>query len=169
MSVTVNSSENPLQRGMDPKPLVLDFCKPQCIYWKEKLERCEKSLEYIIKTNPTKSCLYPMRDWVTCVEACVSDCWLGRGLYENVLRAWPICSTSPCYNTFNLWFMVNRLSRKCSCSWRELSATMANTTERQESLHSALSRYESFYCGRNDLLIAGPFPLWSGWVGAHTK
>ena len=57
---------------MDPKPLILDYCKPQCIYWKEKLERCEAKLEIVIKTNPTKSCLYPMRDWVTCVEACVS-------------------------------------------------------------------------------------------------
>ena len=61
-----------LLRGMDPKPLVMDFCKPQCIYWKEKLERCESKLEVVIKTNPTKSCMYPMRDWVTCVEACVS-------------------------------------------------------------------------------------------------
>lgn len=59
-------------RGMDPKPLVLDFCKPQCLYWKEKLERCEQKLEIVIKTNPTKTCIYPMRDWVTCVEACVS-------------------------------------------------------------------------------------------------
>lgn len=72
MLVTVNSQENMLQRGMDPKPLILDYCKPQCIYWKEKLERCEAKLEIVIKTNPTKSCLYPMRDWVTCVEACVS-------------------------------------------------------------------------------------------------
>ena len=65
-----------LARGMDPKPMVLDFCKPQCIYWKEKLERCEAKLEIVIKTNPTKTCLYPMRDWVTCVEACVSCCSL---------------------------------------------------------------------------------------------
>ena len=62
-----------LLRGMDPKPLIMDFCKPQCIYWKEKLERCESKLEVVIKTNPTKSCLYSMRDWVTCVEACVSN------------------------------------------------------------------------------------------------
>lgn len=72
MNVTVNSQDTMLGRGMDPKPLVLDFCKPQCIYWKEKLERCEAKLEIVIKTNPTKTCLYPMRDWVTCVEACVS-------------------------------------------------------------------------------------------------
>ena len=73
MHVTVNSNENILMRGMDPKPLILDFCKPQCIYWKEKLERCEQQLEVVVKISPTKSCLYPMRDWVTCVEACVSN------------------------------------------------------------------------------------------------
>ena len=28
MHVTVNSNENILMRGMDPKPLILDFCKP---------------------------------------------------------------------------------------------------------------------------------------------
>ena len=72
MNVTVNSNENFLRRGMDPKPLVLDYCKPHCVYWKEKLERCEKKLEKIKLTNPTKTCMYPMRDWVTCVEACVS-------------------------------------------------------------------------------------------------
>ena len=56
--------------GEDPKPMVLDECKPQCKYWKQKLERCETQLEKIIKINPTKTCLYPMRDYVTCVEAC---------------------------------------------------------------------------------------------------
>jgi len=73
MNVTPDSNQNMMMRGVDPKPLIMDFCKPQCIYWKEKLERCEAKLEIIIKTNPTKSCLYPMRDWVTCVEACVSS------------------------------------------------------------------------------------------------
>jgi hypothetical protein len=28
MHVTVNSNENLLHRGQDPKPLMLDFCKP---------------------------------------------------------------------------------------------------------------------------------------------
>ena len=72
MHVTVNSQDNMMSRGMDPKPLVIDFCKPNCIYWKEKLERCEAKLSIVIKTNPTKTCMYPMRDWVTCIEACVS-------------------------------------------------------------------------------------------------
>ncbi len=69
--VTVNSQVNILDRGVDPKPLVLELCKPLCVYWKEKLDRCELKLVTIIKINPTKTCLYPMRDYVTCVEACV--------------------------------------------------------------------------------------------------
>ncbi len=62
-----------IDRGVDPKPLVLEFCKPLCTYWKEKLERCEHKLAAIIKINPTKTCMYPMRDYVTCVEACVTS------------------------------------------------------------------------------------------------
>ena len=60
-----------LKDGEDPKPLLMEECKPQCQYWKDKLSRCETQLEKIIKINPTKTCLYPMRDYVTCVEACV--------------------------------------------------------------------------------------------------
>ena len=59
-----------LRDGENPKPLVLEECKPQCKYWKGKLDRCEEKLEVIVKINPTKTCLYPMRDYVTCVEAC---------------------------------------------------------------------------------------------------
>ena len=69
-NINVNSNVNLIDQGIDPKPLVLDYCKPQCIYWKDKLERCESKLATIIKINPTKTCLYPMRDYVTCVEAC---------------------------------------------------------------------------------------------------
>ena len=56
--------------GEDPKPMVLEECKPLCTKWKNKLERCETLLEVVIKVNPTKTCLYPMRDYVNCVEAC---------------------------------------------------------------------------------------------------
>ena len=65
-----NYVETMLKNGEDPKPLVLDECKPQCKFHKEKLERCEAKLEHIIKVNPTKTCLYAMRDYVNCVEAC---------------------------------------------------------------------------------------------------
>ena len=67
---TASYVKTKLAEGEDPKPEVLEECKPQCLKWKQKLERCEKQLEKIIKINPTKTCLYPMRDYVTCVEAC---------------------------------------------------------------------------------------------------
>ena len=60
-----------LKEGENPKDMLIEDCKPQCKYWKDKLERCEAALEHIIKINPTKTCMYPMRDYVTCVEACV--------------------------------------------------------------------------------------------------
>ena len=59
-----------IANGEDPKPKVLAVCKPQCEFYWEKLKRCENALEGIIKINPTKTCLYPMRDYATCVEAC---------------------------------------------------------------------------------------------------
>lgn len=67
----IPASVNLLDRGIDPKPMLIQFCEPMCILWKEKLERCEQKLEQVIKINPSKSCLYPMRDWLTCVESCV--------------------------------------------------------------------------------------------------
>ena len=69
--VTVDSYLSMLDRGIDPKPIVIEFCKPLCNYWKEKLERCEQKLKNIVKIDPTKTCIYPMRDYVTCVEGCV--------------------------------------------------------------------------------------------------
>ena len=60
-----------LKDGEDPKALLLEECKPQCKFYKDKLTRCEAALESIIKVNPTKTCLYAMRDYVTCTEACV--------------------------------------------------------------------------------------------------
>ena len=60
-----------LKEGENPKDLLIEDCKPQCKHWKDKLVRCEAALEAIIKINPTKTCMYPMRDYVTCVEACV--------------------------------------------------------------------------------------------------
>ncbi|CAI2385283.1 unnamed protein product [Moneuplotes crassus] len=69
--ITPDSNVSMLDRGVDPKPMLLELCKPNCHYWKHKLERCESKLAQVIKINPTKSCLYPMRDYVTCIEACV--------------------------------------------------------------------------------------------------
>lgn len=60
-----------IKEGQDPKPMLLEECKPQCEHWKGRLERCEAKLEHIIKINPTKTCLYAYRDFATCTEACV--------------------------------------------------------------------------------------------------
>lgn len=50
-NVTVDSNLSIIDRGIDPKPMILEFCKPLCIYWKEKLERCESKLATIIKVR----------------------------------------------------------------------------------------------------------------------
>lgn len=63
--------EEMLHKGQDPKDRLIADCTPLCQYWKDKLDRCEMKLEQVLKLNPSKSCLYPMRDWVTCIEACV--------------------------------------------------------------------------------------------------
>ena len=60
-----------IKDGEDPKPLLLEECKPMCKHYHDRLNRCEAALEHIIKINPTKTCLYSMRDYVTCTEACV--------------------------------------------------------------------------------------------------
>ena len=62
-----------IQNGEDPKKKVMELCKPKCTSWETKLKRCESKLKDLIKINPTKTCMYRMRDWVTCVEACVSS------------------------------------------------------------------------------------------------
>ena len=60
-----------LQKGQDPKDLLIKFCEPQCISAKEKLTRCEATLKALSSSDPEKSCMYRMRDFVTCVEGCV--------------------------------------------------------------------------------------------------
>ena len=72
--------EQMLKTGEAPKPAVIKDCEPHCTYWKDKLTRCESQLEVVIKINPTKTCLYNMRDYVTCVEACTQP------LIHNVLQ-----------------------------------------------------------------------------------
>lgn len=35
-----------LKEGKDPKDKLIEHCRPYCTFWKDKLERCEKKLEY---------------------------------------------------------------------------------------------------------------------------
>ena len=61
-----------LERGEDPKEIMIEFCKPECSWWKGRLERCELALKNLTHADPSKTCMYPARDWITCLEGCVS-------------------------------------------------------------------------------------------------
>lgn len=37
-----------LKEGKDPKDKLIEYCKPNCTHWRDKLMRCEKKLEYVI-------------------------------------------------------------------------------------------------------------------------
>ena len=34
MRITPEQNLSLIEQGTDPKPLMLDYCKPQCVYWK---------------------------------------------------------------------------------------------------------------------------------------
>lgn len=76
-----------LERGEDPKEMMIEICKPSCTFWEEKLKRCEATLRTTGASDPEMTCMYPMRDWVTCVEACVQNTkgWIQKekGIFEN--------------------------------------------------------------------------------------
>jgi len=61
-----------LKEGKDPKNKLIEHCKESCTHWKDKLTRCEMKLDEVVKLNPSKSCSYAMRDWVTCIDGCVN-------------------------------------------------------------------------------------------------
>mmetsp|Transcript_62723 Transcript_62723/g.71989 ORF Transcript_62723/g.71989 Transcript_62723/m.71989 type:complete len:105 (+) Transcript_62723:475-789(+) len=67
----VASVKSMLERGEDPKEMLMEYCMPQCPEEKARLQRCEDQLAAVIAVDPTKSCLYRYRQWVTCVEKCV--------------------------------------------------------------------------------------------------
>jgi ubiquinol-cytochrome c reductase subunit 6 len=60
-----------LEKGQDPKDYLIEICRPQCTALQQKLQRCEKALKNMTDADPELSCMYPLRDWVTCVDACV--------------------------------------------------------------------------------------------------
>ena len=49
----------------------MEACKPECKHWFDKLSRCESALKSMKNADPEMSCMYPLRDWVTCLEGCV--------------------------------------------------------------------------------------------------
>jgi ubiquinol-cytochrome c reductase subunit 6 len=60
-----------LSRGQDPKDMLIAHCDPDCKFFKEKLTRCENVLKNLTGADPEKSCMYRLRDYVTCIESCV--------------------------------------------------------------------------------------------------
>lgn len=61
-----------LQRGQDPKEMLTEVCRPLCKHWEDKLKRCEAKLKSMTHADPEASCMYPLRDWVTCIDGCVT-------------------------------------------------------------------------------------------------
>lgn len=60
-----------LEKGQDPKEYLIEVCRPQCNNWQAKLQRCETALKNMTNADPELSCMYPLRDWVTCIDGCV--------------------------------------------------------------------------------------------------
>lgn len=61
-----------IEKGQDPKDYLIEVCRPQCTALQQKLQRCETALKNMTNADPELSCMYPLRDWVTCVDSCVS-------------------------------------------------------------------------------------------------
>ena len=60
-----------LAKGEDPKDMLIELCKPECVHWKGRLDRCEKVLSEMVEADPEKSCMYTARDYYECIETCV--------------------------------------------------------------------------------------------------
>jgi len=73
MSQTTNTIKSMLEKGQDPKEFLIEVCRPECLKVFEKLQRCEVALKNMTNADPELSCMYPLRDWVTCIDGCV---WL---------------------------------------------------------------------------------------------
>lgn len=72
MENLVANTKSMLQRGQDPKEMLMESCKPECKNWFDKLKRCETALQTMKNADPEMTCMYPLRDWVTCLEGCVN-------------------------------------------------------------------------------------------------
>ena len=53
----ISSAKTMLEKGQDPKNMLIEVCKPRCEAWKSKLERCELKLKELNGADPEKSCV----------------------------------------------------------------------------------------------------------------
>lgn len=51
---------------------MIEVCRPSCQAKADKLHRCEVALKNMTNADPELSCMYPLRDWVTCIDGCVT-------------------------------------------------------------------------------------------------
>ena len=65
-------TKNMLEKGQDPKEMLHEVCRPSCKWWEDKLKRCEAKLQQMEDVDPEMSCVYPHRDWVTCIDGCAN-------------------------------------------------------------------------------------------------
>ena len=68
----IKTTKSMLEKGEDPKEMMMEICKPTCKFWADKLKRCEIKLKNMENADPEMSCMYPFRDWVTCLDGCVN-------------------------------------------------------------------------------------------------
>ena len=71
MSDVTTTIKSMLDKGQDPKEYLLEVCRPECKAKADKLHRCEVALKNMTDADPELSCMYPLRDWVTCIDSCV--------------------------------------------------------------------------------------------------
>lgn len=71
MSDVTKTIKSMLEKGQDPKEYLLEVCRPECKAKADKLHRCEVALKNMSDADPELSCMYPLRDWVTCIDSCV--------------------------------------------------------------------------------------------------
>lgn len=71
MSEVTKTVKSMLEKGQDPKDYLIEVCRPECKAKADKLHRCEVALKNMADADPELSCMYPLRDWVTCVDSCV--------------------------------------------------------------------------------------------------
>ena len=100
MSEVQTRVKSMIQNGQDPKEYLLEVCRPTCIAKQERLQRCENKLKAMTHADPELSCMYPMRDWVTCVDACVNNSLK----FRSNLKFTPTSSVMKldgCHDSFN--------------------------------------------------------------------
>lgn len=73
MSDVTSTIKSMLAKGQDPKEYMIEVCRPSCQAKYDKLHRCETALKNMTDADPELSCMYPLRDWVTCIDGCVNQ------------------------------------------------------------------------------------------------